>query len=499
MWRIPKFLTLEEGAMYKFENSSYLEKYFKKISLIYVGKGKYEKLYGAESSFPLKSPTLRPPVYKFSKNHQFSFYKRDSNILYRKPKISIQTHASPSSEDRPNILDVSSFIKCKSFTLPRKPFVYNPTFSTDFSQQGAWMIDSLLSVTPNFPYYFNKKFSLERQREITYESFFKIRASWNEVQEKKSEEILDFERKAKGKKYFETNRKFERLVPPFYKRTSAPRLSALGSTFHGMKKELLIEILKRLSKEGDVSFIDIDMSAAHSRIARFLLSNNESDLGSSLKDPDFWSTQISALRHHFSDRNVDITDSHIKKILKVGLYTSLNGGNPCSDDRLLATLTFNAEDLLEKGNLNTIEKIKSSSLWSSSFDTLMSFSLIKEVKSLNEICAKQIDSKTYQVFTIDREEPYLIDSKHKGISRVLQGFEVVLLAVLTREILIHKCLPVSLDHDGVLIMTDNNTIPTDLCTSLSQSSFGSWSNYLLGEELPLEIKRIVRKGEVKNF
>lgn len=49
------------------------------------------------------------------------------------------------------------------------------------------------------------------------------------------------------KKYFETVRNFQRLVPIQYKRTNAPRLTARGNTSHGMKTTLLLEILKELS------------------------------------------------------------------------------------------------------------------------------------------------------------------------------------------------------------------------------------------------------------
>ena len=56
--------------------------------------------------------------------------------------------------------------------------------------------------------------------------------------------------------------------------------------------------------------------------------------------------------------------------------------------------------------------------------------LVKEVKMLNPLCYNE----TYEgVFTIDRREMYTIESVHKGISRVLQGFEIIVLTVLTRR------------------------------------------------------------------
>lgn len=88
-------------------------------------------------------------------------------------------------------------------------------------------------------------------------------------------------RKRPSKKYFETKRKFERLSPVLYKRTHAPRLTTTGNTFHGMKKELLLKVLKRMSTNRKVAFIDFDLSAAHTRIAKFLLSNDKSELSRS--------------------------------------------------------------------------------------------------------------------------------------------------------------------------------------------------------------------------
>lgn len=82
--------------------------------------------------------------------------------------------------------------------------------------------------------------------------------------------------KRSSKKDFETERKFKRLVPVQYKRTQAPRLSAKGNFFYGMKKNLLFAILVELSKKKLVIFIDLDLSAAHSRIQRYLLDNQNS-------------------------------------------------------------------------------------------------------------------------------------------------------------------------------------------------------------------------------
>lgn len=101
--------------------------------------------------------------------------------------------------------------------------------------------------------------------------------------------------------------------------------------------------------------------------------------------------------------------------------------------------------------------------------------LVSEVKQLNMICVNQWGDK---VFTVDRVEPYKIQSKHLGISRVLQSFEVVLLSLLTRACIIRGHLPLSLDHDGLLCLVKASHDPYEVCESLTQD-LSEWSGFLL--------------------
>ncbi len=64
-----------------------------------------------------------------------------------------------------------------------------------------------------------------------------------------------------------------------------------------------------------------------------------------------------------------------------------------------------------------------------------------------EICVVKEDKKS---FTLDSVEPYGVDSVHKGISRALQGYEVVLLSVLVRAIVLRGGIPINLAHDGCM-------------------------------------------------
>lgn len=83
-----------------------------------------------------------------------------------------------------------------------------------------------------------------------------------------------------------------------------------------------------------------------------------------------------------------------------------------------------------------------------------------------------------------------------------------MLPVLVAEVLDKSGVPVSLDHDGVLVMfrTDrfNDIKDVFLSENLMQnlgemSRFKEWSQYLLGEEVPIEAKRVIVAGQVKEF
>lgn len=74
------------------------------------------------------------------------------------------------------------------------------------------------------------------------------------------------------------------------------------------------------------------------------------------------------------------------------------------------------------------------------------------------------------------------------------------------EILSVKALPVSLDHDGVLVMLPEAVFSKDPFDTESivryfqlNGKFKEWSAYLLKEELPIEVKRVVFKGRLQEF
>eukprot|EP00952_Eustigmatos_sp_NYUAD-ZCMA_P010609 43381-Eustigmatos_ZCMA.PRE.1 len=103
------------------------------------------------------------------------------------------------------------------------------------------------------------------------------------------------------------------------------------------------------------------MSAAHSRVARFLIVDPNSVLGVSLRDKQFWATQVARLLPLISARGVNMDEKTLKRILKVGLYTAMNGGNPSSDARVLDNISNNYSNY--SNEFTSVEQVQSSALW----------------------------------------------------------------------------------------------------------------------------------------
>ena len=120
------------------------------------------------------------------------------------------------------------------------------------------------------------------------------------------------------------------------------------------------------------------MSAAHTRIAKILSRKPESLLEYSLKNPEFWNTQVNKQKVYFTEAGFLIPDKYIKNIFKVGLYTSLNGGNPTSEAIILSNLTTNCEYILVANNLVGFNTLRNYSFWSA---TQKSHSAIAPLKS----------------------------------------------------------------------------------------------------------------------
>jgi hypothetical protein len=175
------------------------------------------------------------------------------------------------------------------------------------------------------------------------------------------------------------------------------------------------------------------------------------------------------------------------------------GGNPIGPSRLLDNLNSNAPGILSESfeTLEDVELFAKSTLYKELKGLFSKDELVKEVKDLNKTCYSEARGVSY---TIERVQPYKIDSAHKGISRVLQSFEVVLLSVLVRSCLKQKLLPMSLDHDGLLAIYKGDQNIRELAQFLTEE-MTPWSNYLLSKEglalnMPIEPKLLISDGNI---
>lgn len=266
-----------------------------------------------------------------------------------------------------------------------------------------------------------------------------------------------------------------------------------GNEFVIRKVAFLVSLKRhialKISKYADGTVIDLDMSACHANVAASIQTKRETLLKEAVKNPAFWDFQVEQILPIINFSQTLLDPKELRKILKVGFYTCLNGGNPTSDKRLLANMSVSAKGFISK--FISVDACLKSSDFKEIKKVLSSFELFNQVKNLNESCHCNKTS----VYTIDRKLPYLIDSSYKGISRVVQGFEVVQLSILVKEILLLKGLPLSLDHDGVLAFFKEPCNPISIAQILT-NRLSDWSFFLLKDEkaLIIEPKTIFEKG-----
>lgn len=360
------------------------------------------------------------------------------------------------------------------------------------------MVNDLLNVAPRFHHVFNKIIPTNHQKVILDHSFAIGKKAWEA-------HVADFPniKKVKGgKKYFETQRNYQYMVPMFYKRTKAPRLTATGNTFHGMKKDMAQMTLKHCIKHfkhnnQKFSILDLDMGAAHARVAIALQKDDKSELYRSVvASGSFWDEKAQLYHRKFVDAGVAIEKPQVRAMLKVVLYSSLNGGSPLGKELLFDNITLN-HPILTKPFFNA-DHFETSDLYNCFRHVLSDFSLIKEVGALNAHCAIKMGEEDYITFTLDRESAYQFNSSHKGISRALQSFEVVLLTVLVQKIIQSGGMPLNLAHDGVMAIYPGIIKPEVLTEHLTQE-MDPWARFMLnGLNLPIDCKFSLNEVSLAN-
>ena len=361
------------------------------------------------------------------------------------------------------------------------------------------MVEDLLKVSGSFRGIFSRLIPEEAQAKVSndiYAEYQKAISSGSSTYPfiaDRLEEGFRFQ-------YFKSRRSFSHLVSDRYRRTCAPRLTTNGSTFHGMNKILVEGISISLTETFPVQFIELDMGAAHARVAAFL-QGKSSPLHESLNDLNFWDQQTELLIKRVVLEAPRMNAKYLRKMLKVSVYTSLNGGNPASDERLCDNFELNAKTIFsavgeDKAQLMLTPEFKSMK------QVLSEFKLGKALKDLNKTCVVPVNSgfaiskqNPGMVFTVDKSEPYLVTSAHMGISRVLQGFELIMLSNMVQQCVRLGGLPVSLDHDGIYVCLPQNRDPMAFIDQMDRFC-EDWGKYLLEMKVPITGKRVIVKGKI---
>lgn len=395
------------------------------------------------------------------------------------------------------------FINSRISRVPQCDFLYSPYNRPPFSTQGEGMVYGLLEVATSFSDEFETYIPIEEQYHILEGCFDRLKEEhYKKISKRRGTEgivydaIQDYEDKLTGqpsKPFLLSGWHLLNMVPRRYFRTMTPRLSSKGITLHSMNEDLVKQVLIEASTHFPVTFLDIDMSACHARIAASLQNRDgKTRIKSTIDQPiKFWDKQTELLQPFLQNEGLLLKDADLSNILKMAFSYSLNGYDPEKEFLLLPTIKKHAPYLLDK--YPTLNHFQASRHLGILKEMLLNFELIREVRDLNTFCESNAGKG---LWTIDRRTPYKIPSTEMGISRVLQGFEVVLLSALTRFVLIRGGLPLNLAHDTLLVAFKNTPgfNARELCFTLSDE-LSEWSSYLLGGySLPLEAKYTIQNG-----
>lgn len=321
------------------------------------------------------------------------------------------------------------------------------------------------------------------QKEIFYSWLGKLKLEFSEEKGKKNE-----------RNWWDSKREFTSLIPIEYRWTKAPRLSVKGTTINGIKKPLKRSCLLAIAcADPNFVIIDLDMRSAHSFIAA-KLAGEDSLIRDLINNKNIWADKIQEIRRDFPSY---VSDKELKNSLKIGVYGTLNGGNPTGaeilDDNIIEGV-FGGLDHKRKDEVkHKIQKV------------LKEWKLIDSIKELNELVSVKSNEGNI-MYGIDRIKEYELKERHKMISRYLQGYEVVLLSIISYYILFHGGLVVSLEHDGVVCLfrkkKTQHMLPQEVVsevTQLIEQSLKPWSELLLGQNIPLEAKLCITEKGIKEY
>lgn len=275
------------------------------------------------------------------------------------------------------------------------------------------------------------------------------------------------------------NQKSISIVPPYYNRSkNSPRLFVKGHiTLHGMKNRLSRQVQSYCANLYDRVFIDIDLVSAHLKILAGILGPSSHLYKAVANETNLWGKYSSIYARTNKTFNSLDADQQ-KKLLKKAIYTMLNGGNSLAAFNLINNILDACPEIIE----NSISSSKEFTLDRKNIDKLLCIDEVVQVEKvikqfiddlnfnldeiLDSICTPVNDK--FFIQCVDRVEPYVFNERKQSISRVIQGYEVTILALIVK--LINEKYPevivANLAHDGCLLTIDANRQKEDFVKEL---------------------------------
>lgn len=334
------------------------------------------------------------------------------------------------------------------------PFVFNQQYKIDYYQE-------LKTVISQLPKYFFPLFKLNQQK-------------WRDIYK----EELNKLRRQSNSKWYTKKRKFERLFPSSYGlNRTYPRYKIYPTygTIISFPRQLRQNILNKLNESEFGKFFTIDFVACHLNIIVGLFQQDAPLCYKLLIENLFWDTIINQTKIEYEKSfkpypSSILSDENLKLILKKFVYKKLQGGNIRNTKDIYASLNPNLQRLLGR-NFNSIAKCIQNNTY---------------VKEIEKITKKIASEKT--IYTPEYLEGYHIHVKRQRISRLATGIEMCLLLHLVLVIieLPENFIPISLEHDGLLLYGQCNNIEQYIKTI--NSKMKKYSNTLIQHPIMVELK-----------
>jgi hypothetical protein len=254
--------------------------------------------------------------------------------------------------------------------------------------------------------------------------------------------------------------------------------SLIGAGLVGQKKEIKDTFLQTASNRYHLHFYKIDFVSCHTAIARSLLAlcNKKHTALDEALAGSLWATSIDFLATE-CPAFAQVVQENQKSLLKRLFYKSLNGGAK-------TTLEGTLKSSPSTSHLSTPENL----LVIQQGVNLLPF--MSELETFNKLCMRK--GKSFGSFLLS--SPGNTDQSYLAASRVLSSIESALTSMLTYECCKLSLVPVSFEHDGVIVASDSLIDTSQLREDLEEIINSSFSNILPDSHFSLSVDAIHPEG-----